>query len=223
MDESLRQAVLGAGNIQAPASTLGASQAPELAAMALPDFQLPVSGGATSILSAQAGDIVEQQKKAAALAEKKKKDLADVNNYKIVRKDDGGYDYFDPDGNQVDIATLAERTGAKPSDLVKDSENPIDKQYMEDYNNLQEYLSALINKDKETLDAIRSERPELSKYDSEGGQEKLIQDFKNYYKRYYTTREKDPEAWGVRPNSNTFVPNRQVAVGAYDGGSGIGE
>ncbi len=215
MDESLRQAVLGAGNITAPASNLGASQAPELAALHAVDFQLPVSSSAAGALAGQASEQVAAQKAAAAAAKKKEQDLANISSYKIVKKDDGGYDFFDPDGNQVDIATLTKRTGVKASDLLEESENPIDIQYREDYKNLQDYITAIVNKDKETIDTIKSQRQELGQYEDEGGVDRLISDFKKYYKRYYTTRDEDSEAWGARPDRNIFVPRRKVAEQSY--------
>jgi hypothetical protein len=51
MDESLRQATLGAGNIQAPASPLGSF--PELASLYQSSFQLPVAAGAGAALTNQ--------------------------------------------------------------------------------------------------------------------------------------------------------------------------
>ncbi len=207
MDPSLRDAVLGAPQIQAPASPLGASQAPELAKLAQSSFQLPQSNQATGALAQQAGDLVQQQKAAAAAAKaaakKKEADLADIRAYRIVKKSDGGYDFFDPTNKQVDIATLTQRTGTKPSELLKESENPIDIQYVQDYQNLQDYAQAILSGDKKKAQTYRNSAPELKKYDDRGGVQRLFNDFQSHYKRYYV-----PSAWGESPGS-ALVPSAQ--------------
>lgn len=207
---ALKDATLGAANISAPVSTLGASNAPELASLYQSTFQLPQSNGAVAAGAQISGDIVAEQKAAAAAARaaaaKREANMSDINKYKIVRKDDGGYDFFDADGNQVDIATLTKRTGVKASDIVKDSENPVDIQYVNDYNNLQDYISAKLSNDKKKTAAYEASKPELAKYQGKGGAHQLINDFQNYYQRYYVPRDVNPSAWGTSPGDTPFVP-----------------
>lgn len=202
--EALKQAVLGAGNIQSPASSLGASQGPELAALYQSTFQLPQSSGATSAIGQQTQDIVSAQKAAAAAAraaaKKKEWDPTEPRNYKRVKKSDGGYDFFDKDGKPVDIATLTQRTGTKPSEWIDDSENPIDIQYREDYNNLQDYASAVLSGNRKKVDAYRKSEPGLSRYDGRSGIDNLMREFQSSYKRYYV-----PSAYGYAPGK-TVVP-----------------
>jgi hypothetical protein len=206
MDPALRDAVLGAGNIQSPTSTLGASNAPELAKLYQSSFQLPQSSGASSARVNIASDQVAAAKAAAALAQKKAADKADPTKYRKVPKDDGGFDFFDADGNQVDIATLTKATGTKPSEWLKDSENPIDVQYLEDYNNLQDYIKAKLGGDAKKAAGFEEAKPELANYQGQGGADNLINEFKKYYQRFYVTRAEDPNAWGNRPSSSPLVP-----------------
>lgn len=209
MDDALRQAVMGAQNIQSPESNLGASQAPELAQLFQSTFQLPQSNQATGALAEQASEQVAYAKAQAAAAKaaakKKQDDMADPKAYRKVRKEDGGFDFVAPDGSLVDIATLTQRTGTRAMDWIDDSENPIDIQYLEDYQNLQDYAKSILGKNKAKVDSYRAAAPELRQYDGVGGVNKLIETFKKNYERYYVPRSQDQNAWGRSPG-RTVVP-----------------
>ena len=212
MDPNLRAAVLGASNIQAPASSLGASAAPELAKLYAINFQAPQSSLAVKAQAQNASTAVQAQEEAAKIAAQKQQDLGDFKAYKIVKKNDGGYDFFDPTGQQVDIATLSQRTGANPADVLKDSQNPIDIQYVNDYQNLQKLGNALLNGDKATVQAYTDADKSLKKYaTTRGGYQQLVNDFQKYYQRYYLTRSVSPTAWGISPADHPFVPTPQSA------------
>lgn len=214
MDPQLKAAVLGADAIQAPSSSLGADAGAQLAALYQSSFRLPQSSGAVAAGAQIASDKVDEQKRAAAAAKQKERDMADPENYRRVKKDDGGYDFFAPDGSQIDIATLTERTGTRPTDWIDDSENPIDIQYREDSKNLEDYINAVLTRDNKKLEAYRKSRPELSQYDDRGGVDRLINDFKQSYQRYY-----QPKQWGAAPG-RAVVPTATTgsSYGLDDGG-----
>lgn len=196
MDPALLAATQGANQIQAPASNLGASQGPELANLYRSSFQLPQSQGAVGAQANVAQQQVDAAKAAQALAEQKQKDLADPSKYRQVASKDGGYNYFDPDGNQIDIATLTQRTGTKPADWLKDSQDPTDIQYLQDQGNLNKFVNAVLGKDKKTVDQFTYADPALKKFVSgKGGVHNLIQQFQQTYKRYYTSD------WGALPGN----------------------
>ena len=211
---ALKQAILGAQAIQAPTSSLGASQAPELANLYRGSFQLPQSSAAAGAAGNISSNIVAEQeaaaKRAAALAQQKQEDATDPSKYRQVKKADGGYDFFDPDGNQIDIATLSQRTKTTPAYWVKDSENPIDVQYLEDQTNMNDYIKAILSKDKKKVEAYRAATPGLSQFDDRGGVDRLIGQFKKSYQRYYTPRSENPRAWGAAPPRLPVVPSYQV-------------
>lgn len=205
--QALKDATLGAAAIAPPPSTLGASQGPELANMYRSTFQLPLATGAVSAAANTAGDIVAEQKRQAAIAAQKQKDQADPKSYKKVKKDDGGFDFFDSDGNQVDIATLAKRTNTKASDWIDDSENPIDIQYKNDYKNLQDLLNAVSSRDTKKVESFQQSFKDEGLPDiTQQKPQDIIDQFKQYYERYYTPREQNPNAWGVTPNNAPYVP-----------------
>ena len=204
MDDQLRQAVLGATNIQSPSSPLGSF--PELAKLYQSTFQLPQSTAGAGALGNIAKQQVEEQKAAAQARKQQLANKLDPSKYEVRAKDDGGYDFFDPEGNQIDIATYAQFTGKRPVDVLKDSQNPIDVQYVEDYKNLQDFMQAVVNQRTEVVKAFTDKEDALKKYSTPGGLDKLISDFKKYYQRYYVPRTAQPEAWGIRPQPRQFVP-----------------
>ena len=215
---ALKAATLGAQQIQSPTSTLGASNAPELAAMYQSSFQLPQSNSATKAQSFQTGVTVDNQQQAAKMKieelKQQAQDLADQNDpskYEVKKKADGGYDFFDPKGNQIDIATYTQKTGLKAADVLKDSENPIDIQYREDYKNLEDLLNAVVNKDTAKLDSYEQAQPGVTKKKPQ----EIIEQFKKYYQRYYTPRTADPNAWGITPKAGVMVPNQSATTTAF--------
>lgn len=149
-------------------------------------------------------------------------DMTDPNKYQKIKKDDGGFDFIDPQGQQVDIATLAQRTGTKAIDWIKDSENPIDVQYLNDYSNLQDFMNAVLSKDKKKRDSFISTDKNLQRYtQGRGGIDRLLRDFKMSYQRYYTPRSINPQAWGQAPG-RVVVPTAQSNEGYGLGGGGEG-
>lgn len=141
MDEALRQATLGAASIQTPTSPLGSF--PELAQLHQSSFQLPQSSGAVNTLANQAQAIVKQKE-------------AKKSNYQKVKRDDGGFGFYDGEGNEISAADYAYALGKKPSEVLSDSENPIDHGYLQDYKNLQDYIEAKLNSKSNTKAANRA-------------------------------------------------------------------
>lgn len=220
---ALKAATLGAQQIQSPASPLGASSAPELALLHQSGFQLPQSNAATGAQAYNTNVTVANQKQAAqahveALKARAKEiaDATDPKNYTVKRKEDGGFDFFDPKGQQIDIATYTSKTGQKASDVLKDSENPIDIQYVADKKNLEDLINAIVNKDSAKLDSYKqlAEAEGISDLTKMKPQE-VIDQFKKHYERYYVPRTQDPAAWGKTPSPQLAVPNQQVTANQY--------
>lgn len=213
MSPELLAATQGANQIQAPVSNLGASQGAELANMYQSSFQLPQSQGAVGAQANIAAEQVAAAKKAAAEAEQRQQDLANPDKYRKVPSKDGGYDFFAPDGSQIDIATLTQKTGTKADYWLKDSQDPTDIQYLEDSKNLQNFVNAALTKDKNTyqgyIDSAKANGIDLNPYiKNKGGVHNLIQKFQQTYQRYYVPQSKDPQAWGRVPG-NPVVPASQ--------------
>lgn len=139
----LKAAVLGAQVNPAPgASPLGSF--PELSKLytSAPELQRVQGAGAApnynSGVDAQAA--AAQRSADATAAAQKLKDLSDPSKYTQQQTSDGGYKFYDPLGNEISASQYASVTNKSPADLLKNSQNPIDKGFVQDYNSLQSYI-----------------------------------------------------------------------------------
>lgn len=119
--------------------------------------------GAFGDILAKAGDgvgtlantVAEKQRQEAEAARQKEmneiQQKLDPSNYKVVRKEDGGYDFFDSTGKPITIDRYAAVTGLRPVDILAKSENPLDIQYVQDYNNTRDVVEAINNGDQATI------------------------------------------------------------------------
>lgn len=107
-------------------------------------------------------DNEEKQRKAAAEQQRAKAEFfSDPRNYQKLRKDDGGFAFFDPEGKEIDIDTYAKKTGMRRVDILKDSENPIDQQYISDWSKMNELSQAMYSGDRATISAVEQKYPQM--------------------------------------------------------------
>ena len=149
MDPNLKAAVLGSQQQGAPASPLG--NFPELANFYAPSFQAAKATGAVQAgsfnTSAQVANA--QADKVAAIKQRIQQiqDLQDPSKYQQVPKQDGGYTFLDPSGKEITAFEYARVSGKDPASVLSDSQNPIDQGFTRDYKNLNDFMSAVYNKD----------------------------------------------------------------------------
>lgn len=210
MDEQLRQATLGAVSAQAPTSPLGSF--PEISKLYDSSFQSLQSAAPTSVRLNLAKDTV-----AAAKAKK------DGSNFQKVKKGDGGFDFFDAEGKPISAYDYAIATGKRPSEVLGDSENPIDMGYLQDFENLKDFLTVYRNKDystadKEKVDEFVKDQPELKRYIQTNDIVGLMERFKQAYPTVYGGGNASV------PVGRTFIPkyNRDDGVDYASGGGAIG-
>lgn len=117
-----------------------------------------VEGGAG--VGAIANEAADAEKRAAEAARQAKlqqlQDMIDPSKYQRKRKADGGFAFFDPSGKEIDINTFAQRTGIRRVDAIKDSENPLDLQFMSDYDNMESIMKRSFNGEDVSLDLQRN-------------------------------------------------------------------
>lgn len=222
----LSKAVLGGLNRSAPASSYS-----DIGNLMASSFQLGEAKPAAGASAVIAQQTVDEQKRAAAEAkarqaavEEAKNAIHDPKRYEKVLKDDGGYDFYftDPSGKrqQVDIATLAKNTNTRAVDWLKDSQNPVDIQYLNDYQNLNDFMNAVASKNKDKVDEFtqraKAEGVDLSPFTTNtGGLDQLIKKFQQNYQRYYTPN------WGAA-NGSPIIPTgselNYVPGGSYTQG-----
>lgn len=130
--------------------------------------------------------IVDQQQKEAAEAARKAQmqkiqDQLDPSKYQRVRSKDGGFDFFDPEGKPIDIKRYAQVTGMNPSKILADSDNPFDRQYVNDYQNTRDLITAVQNGDTDTISTFKAENQDLGSMKPEDIMRELIRKYPHIY------------------------------------------
>lgn len=70
---------------------------------------------------------------------------AKAGKYQQIQKSDGGYAFYDPNGQEISAAQYAAVHGTDPAELLKHSMNPIDQQFRQDAKMLQDYMNNKAN------------------------------------------------------------------------------
>lgn len=133
-----------------------------------------------------AGEVDRQEREAADAARKaqmqKIQDKLDPNKYQ-ARKDrpDGGYSFYDPDGNLIDIKRYSQVTGLNPAKILADSDNPFDRQYVNDYSNTRDLITAVQNGDTDTINSFKAENQNIGAMKPEDIMRELIRRYPHIY------------------------------------------
>lgn len=219
MDElkKLTQQFVQAANVSAPTTSI-----PELAnyfksAFMAPNIKRGVGAGAAlsgqRAQEADAADEMARKKKIQELA-----DQADPTKYEKVRKTDGGFQFLDPTGKEIDINTFAQRTGQRRVDILEDSENPVDQEYINDWQNMNELAQAFYNNDTATIQAYQSANPELANRKPADLMSELIRKYPHIYGRGGSGADAYQQTLKNR-GMNIFSP---VGAGGTSGGVSTG-
>jgi hypothetical protein len=112
------------------------------------------------------------------------KDQNDPKNYQKVRKDDGGFDFYDPTGKKIDVHQYSQVTGKSVADVLKDSENNLDIQFQQDYKTMQDVANAYANGDKGYLDKLAKDSGDPNFFKGKTAAD-IMQMFKKGYPQIY--------------------------------------
>lgn len=207
---ALKAATLGASNIQPAPSPLGSF--PELDKLNSLSFQLPQSNEAAGALSNTASQQVAQQDAEAKAAAAAQKDALDPSKYKQVAKADGGYAFFDPNGQEISAADYAHITNKDLGTLLKNSSNPIDQGFTKDWADLQHYGNLKLQSQKDTAAAAKAKaiEDEVQKRTGVDLHNANIGDVMNVFMKAYPTvfaqgGFKGAGTAGI-PSGQTFIP-----------------
>lgn len=194
--------------VQTPASPLG--NFPELAAMYQSSFQAPLSNAITNS-QAQADQTTVSNAKSAQSA----------SNYQVLQRADGGYGFYDPSGKEVTAAEYAAATGKAPTDVLKNSTNPIDIGYQKDFKDLQDYINLKLQSSKDTAAAQKAKAIEQDVQKTHKiniaklTPAQLIQQFQSAYPTIYGANQGN--APGVQAG-HTFIPQATQSFVQNSGG-----
>lgn len=143
-------------------------------------------------------------------------DKLDPSKYRRERKADGGFAFFDPDGKEIGVDRYAQMTGMRLVDILKDSENPIDQEYINDWSNMNTLAQAMYNGDQETVSAFIAQNPGLKDRKPEDLMIELIKKYPHMYGKgsYQSTLS--------NRGNKAFSYNQNALVPSVAGGSGGG-
>lgn len=135
-------------------------------------------------LAGQKAQEADQADEAARQAQMRKiSDKLDPSKYRRERKADGGFAFFDPDGAEIGVDRYTQMTGQRLVDVLKDSENPIDQEYINDYMNMNSLAQAMYNGDQDTVNAFIGQNPILKDRKPEQLMIELIRKYPHLYGR----------------------------------------
>jgi len=221
--QELRDAVYGGANAAAPQLAGGPSMEQAgntgdavVNAAYKTRFDAPVAQAISNAAVNQSQTNLEEAKKAQAAAEAAKEAMTDPKKYQMIPRSDGGYGFYDPSGKEISAQDYARVQGTSVAKVLSDSENPIDKGFINDYKNLQDYMTAWQNNDRKKIEAIQSQQPELKKIRDP---QSLIQRFMRAYPTVYGLKGKGQDY------GSAFIPSAGASDGTdygVTGGGGIG-
>lgn len=142
-----------------------------------------------------AGAVADEEEKRRQAAEQaniqRLKDQVDPSKYVKLRKEDGGFKFLDPDGNEIGIDRYSARTGQRPVDILKDSDNPIDLQYVNDYETMNQVMKASFQGDFNTVNSVLDKSGLSRDYKPENFMQLLIKKYPHIYGvgKYEDTRK----------------------------------
>lgn len=124
----------------------------------------------------------EQEAEAARRARVKElEDKMDPSKYSMYRRDDGGFGFLDPQGNEIEISRYAEVTGQNPAQILRDSDNPFDRQFLNDYQNVGNLITAIQNGDQEVVQQFTRDNGEVGDMKPEDLMRELIRRYPHIY------------------------------------------
>lgn len=150
----------------------------------------------------------QAQADAQAAAAQKLKALQDPSKYQQVQKADGGYAFYDPLGNEISAQQFAAVHNSTPSDVLKNSQNPLDRQYVNDFHQLETYIN---NKQRSGSDQKAADEAQKTEYTvatnygidlTKYNPSQLIQQFMQAYPTVYG---------GNKAGSSSWIPSPQPA------------
>lgn len=195
--------------IQAPASPLG--NFPELAQMYQSSFQLPAVQGRVGAQSYNDQVSISNTKAAGS-----------ASNYQQIQRPDGGYGFYDPQGQEISATQYAGAKGLSITDVLKNSQNPIDIGHAKDFKDLQQYINLKLQSAKDTAAAQKAKAIEDDVQKTYGiniaklTPAQLIQQFQSAYPTIYGANQGN--APGVQAG-HTFIPQATQSFVQNSGGS----
>ena len=134
-------------------------------------------------LAGQRGKEADEADEAARQAQMRQlSDKLDPSKYRRVRSADGGFEFFDPSGKKINIDQYAQITGQRLVDVLKDSENPTDLEYVNDWSNMNTLMQAVYNGDAATATSFLDQNPSLKGVSPQNYGLELVKKYPHLYR-----------------------------------------
>ena len=215
--KKIAQQFAAAANVAGPSSYI-----PEVQAFAqagsMEDILKRGLSGSASLAGQKAKEADEADEAARRAAEARLKERMNPANFRKERKADGGFAFFDPDGKEISINDYASVTGQRRAEILSDSENPVDQEYINDYNNMNELAQAFYNNDQATIKSFTDANPELAGRKPADLMSELIRKYPHMYGRGGAGGQAYQQTLKNR-GMQIFNPG---ALAGYGGGAGSG-
>lgn len=188
------------------------------------NFSSPLSDAKMGTQANQDQVSVENAKRAESAAKEAAAAFADKNKYTIQQRADGGFGFYGPDGKEVSAAQYANNTGQKLTDVLKDSQNPIDIRYNQDQTNLTNYLKAKANSKFDKAQAKIASQIESDVHGAYGinlsqqNPQQLIQMMQANYPTIYGANQNNAPGFS---GAGLALPGTGTAVGQLGGQSKV--
>lgn len=170
--------------------------------------------GSGTLAGQKAKEADEADEAARKAAMQRIQDKLDPGKYRRERKEDGGFAFFDPEGKEIGVDAYAQITGMRLVDILKDSENPIDQEFISDYVNMNDLAQAMYNGDQATIQAFEQQNPNIKGLKVQDLMTELIKKYPHLYGRgSYQQTLSNRGVGGYR-----FSNNPAAASGTSSGG-----
>jgi len=150
---------------------------------------------------------MEDKRAAAAAAKKKKAELI------RIKKEDGGFDFFDGDGNPITASQYAQANDITISEALKGSENGMDTAYMNDIKLLTELDNATRSGDQDKIKKIIIDNPSAAEFTPRELIDQLKSTYKGIFKADKPFHYKDPSSYNpwakINLDETGFTKTRQ--------------
>lgn len=183
--------------------------------------------GGIGVAAGQQADNIDTQRKAAAqmaadeeeLKRKELERLQDPNEYKAIVNKVGGYDFFDPLDNKISAVEYARKKNMQLTEVYKKSQDPNDKDFLDDYKRVTELGKAVQSGDKDARDKIFDKDPNFKKEYEKATLQEIVNDLHQVYPGYFRSDEEQKNR-SKRVN-NTRLNDNNVFKGKDDKSSNI--
>lgn len=144
------------------------------------------------------------------------KEAADPSNWRKVRKEDGGFDFLDGAGKKVSAWDYSKATGKNPAQVLSDSMNSKDLQFREEYERLEEVMSAVNNGDTEYFEKLneqfKDDPKELAKIRNLQSMKPvdIMNRFRDHYQNVFSLGRGDAETGRLALPAQRTAPQKKT-------------